>query len=72
MELSFLFSTIIGLFLFLTIIGTITNKNLEEYSKSQFSYFLTMFTSTTIFVLGVLFVQDSWIQYNNRNKEKKE
>jgi len=72
MELSFLFSTIIGLFLFLTIIGTITNKNLEQYSKSQFSYFLTMFTSTTIFVLGVLFVHDSWIQYNNRNKEKKE
>lgn len=72
MELSFLFSTILGLFLFLAIIGTISNKTLEDYQKSKFSYFLTIFTSTSIFVLGVLFVHDSWIRYTERNKEKEE
>ena len=72
MELSFLFSTILGFFLLMAIIGTISNNTLEEYKKSQFSYFVTIFTSTSIFVLGVLFVQDSWNQYNQRKKEKKQ
>lgn len=70
MELSFLFSTILVLFFLLAIIGSITNKNLESYSKSNYAYFLTMFTSTSIFLLGVIFVQDSWDQYKKRNKEK--
>ena len=70
MELSFLFSSIIILFVSLAVIGTISHKNLKEYSSSNYAYFLTIFASTSIFVLGVLFVQDSWKQYQERNKKK--
>ena len=68
MELSFLFTIVIILFLILTTIGTIANKNIDQYQQSRYSYFIAMFTSTSIFIMGVLFATDAIIQYNKRNK----
>ena len=69
MELSFLFSIIIILFLVLSIIGAIINKNIDRYSKSRFYYFISMFTSISVFILGVLFVRDSFVQHNKRKNK---
>ncbi len=68
MELSFLFTIVIILFLILTTIGTIANKNIAQYQKSRYSYFISTFTAISIFLLGVLFITDTIIQYNKRNK----
>jgi len=68
MELSFLFSIIITLFIVLSFIGAIASKNIDQYSKSKFSYFITTFTSISVFFIGILFARDSLIQYIKNKK----